>query len=72
VKAPAPIESGPVRTPEETEPAAKRPKGEAEIRVGDPVSPVAPKTMEPIRIEGKKPEKKQKRRGKGRDEGPDI
>jgi hypothetical protein len=68
--APAPIAPAPVRAPGETEPAAKRPQEKAEIRVGNPLSPVAPKTMEPIRIEGKKPQKKPKRRGKGRDEGP--
>jgi MobA/MobL family len=71
-KAPAPIESGFVRPTGETQPAAKPPKEKAEIRVGTPLSPGAPKMMEPIRIEGKKPPKKPKRAGKTRDEGPGL
>jgi hypothetical protein len=71
-KAPAPIASGSVRPTGETQPAAKPPKEKAEIGVGTPLSPGAPKTMEPIRIEGKKPPKKPKRRGKPRDEGPEL
>jgi hypothetical protein len=53
-------------------PAVKPAKEEAKIRVGNPISPVASKPIEPIRVEEKKPPKKPKRRGKGRDEGPSM
>jgi hypothetical protein len=44
-------------------------KEEVKIRVGEPISPVASKPIEPIRIEAKKQPKKPKRRIKGRDDG---
>jgi hypothetical protein len=50
----------------------KSAKEEAKIRVGNPISPVASKPIEPIRVEEEKPPKKPKRRGKGRDEGPSM
>jgi hypothetical protein len=62
---------GQVRTPGEP-PAPKPPVEKATIRVGDPLSPVAPKMIESIRVEGKKPQKKPKRRGKMRDDGPGL
>jgi hypothetical protein len=72
---PSSAESSPARTPGERSgenSAAKPAKDKAEIRVGNPLSPVTPKQMEPIRVEGTKPPKKPKRRGKGRDEGPSM
>ena len=53
-------------------PATKPTPQKAEIRVGDPLSPVAPKLIEPIRVEGKRLQKKPKRRGKTRDDGPGL
>jgi hypothetical protein len=72
---PSTAPSGPARTPGERSsdnPAVKPTKEEAKIRVGNPISPVASKPIEPIRVEEKKPPKKPKRRGKGRDEGPSM
>jgi MobA/MobL family len=72
---PSTAESGPARTPGERSgenPAAKLAKEKAEIRVGDPLSPVASKPIDPIRVEEKKPPKKPKRRGRGRDDGPGL
>ncbi|MGF9763910.1 MobA/MobL family protein [Microvirga sp. 0TCS3.31] len=66
---PAPIAAGPVRTLTESTPGGKPSKEKAEIRVGDPLFLLVSKTMEPIRIEGKKPQKKPKRRGRGQDDG---
>jgi hypothetical protein len=71
---PATAELDPASTPGERSGEgsdAKPAKEKAEIRVGYPLSPVAPKMMEPIRIEGKKPPKKPKPRGKTRDGGPE-
>ncbi|MBQ0819893.1 MobA/MobL family protein [Microvirga sp. HBU67558] len=72
---PASAESSSVRTPGERfgeYSDAKPAKEKAEIRVGNPLSPVTPKQMEPIRVEGIRPPKKPKRRDKGRDEGPSM
>ncbi|QRM33490.1 MobA/MobL family protein [Microvirga sp. VF16] len=72
---PSTAELGPARTPGERSGEgsdAKPAKEKAEIRVGNPLSPVTPKQIEPIRVEGTKPPKKPKRRGKGRDEGPSM
>jgi hypothetical protein len=69
---PSTAESGPARTPGERSgesSAAKPAKEKAEIRVGNPLSTALPKQMEPIRVEGKKPPKKPKRRGSGKDDG---
>ncbi|MBQ0819225.1 MobA/MobL family protein [Microvirga sp. HBU67558] len=67
----ADVAPGQVRTPGEP-PAPKPPVEKATIRVGDPLSPVTPKLIEPIRVEGKKLQKKAKKRGKMRDDGPGL
>jgi len=72
---PSPARPGPTRAPGERSgenQAAKPAKEKAEIRVGQPLSPVPTKQIEPIRVEGKKLPKKPKRRGKGRDDGPGL
>jgi hypothetical protein len=70
---PSTSESGSARTPGERsgENLDAKP-AKAEIRVGNPLSPITPKLMEPIRVEGTKPPKKSKRHDNGRDEGPSM